>query len=166
MRLPSRVRPEVREGILRAVSQETPDVGQHVLLGLIEQESSFDASAYRYEARYRWLHQPERHARFWHLPVEIEIKQQKTSWGLTQIMGAVMREKFPFSGIQYFEELYNPYLATLFGIRLLNQIHSKYDDLTTTLAVYNGGTGALVGDGGIKNIQYVIGVLEKAQKYL
>lgn len=65
---------------------------QHeIVWGICQVESNFNPYAVRYEPGYKWLFNP-RELRPINCAFETECAQQRTSYGLMQVMGAVFRE--------------------------------------------------------------------------
>lgn len=162
----------VLDDIHMALDREPCKLPRPIVYAWIEQESSFNPRAFRFEPNYKWLYKPEHFAKHWNHSVGLEILQQKTSWGLTQLMGAVVREHFPEFKFPLPEALTNPFLSTLYGVRWLNrQFDRAHGNINVALAMYNGGRGAVIsgitsGEFKINNFRsYVEPILKKAEKY-
>jgi hypothetical protein len=107
----------------------------------VEQESGWNTWATRYEPNYRWLY-PNRHEIF-DPPLAsraTEVHQQKTSWGLMQIMGATARAR-GFTG-DFCSQLCDPATGLEYGCRhlrrLIDRFGSQYDH-RAVLSAYNTG---------------------------
>lgn len=105
---------------------------------LVEQESGWRPEATRYEPHYRWLVVP---AEGMGIDCgEAEIRGQRTSWGLCQVMGAVARE-LGLSGP--FEALLRPGVGLDYGCRYLaRQLRRSGGDVRAALSRYNSGRPA------------------------
>ena len=124
---------ELRE-IARGIA-ELRGLDPVLVWAVVEQESSWRPDATRYEEHYRWLVVP---AEGCGLPDgQAEIRGQRTSWGLMQVMGAVARE-LGLSGP--FEALLRPGLGLEYGCRYLaRQLRVTDGDVRGALASYNSG---------------------------
>lgn len=105
---------------------------------IIRQESAWDPYAIRYEPEYNYLFTPEK---FKKTSFETEIVAQKISWGLGQLMGALLREQ----GLTGFlSEALDPTVNITHlckRIKTLEKISSNQNDI---IAMYNGGPGAIL----------------------
>jgi len=132
------------------------DINPKIIASIVMQESGGDACATRYENHYRWLLNPEVYAVKNRITVETETMQQKTSWGLMQIMGGVARElgyEGPLVG------LCRPEINLHYGIKKLLQLKGKYsENLNDVFAAYNAGSVRKDDSGAYVNNHYVTGV--------
>ena len=64
-----------------------------LIMAIVSVESGGDPCATRYEPHYHYLFKPETFAKLNRITENTEIIQQKTSWGLMQVMGGVARER-------------------------------------------------------------------------
>ena len=109
-----------------------------LVCAIVEQESSWDPWATRFEPRYRWLYpfggiikSPCRTSN------EMEIECQKTSWGLMQVMGAVARE---YGYPDYLWLLLHPEVGLSWGCRHFAAQLDRYDDdIEKAVSAYNAG---------------------------
>ena len=133
---------------------------EHIILGIIETESSFNPFASRYEPHYRWLYKPEEFYGEYSSSVETEIVFQKTSIGLMQLMGANYRELG-----------YQPPLPKLFadidsqlfyGVKFFKTLFERYGNIADAVSAYNQGNPAKKQDGSYVNQRYVDTVLMNA----
>ena len=157
----------VLDDIHMALDREPCKLPRPIIYAWIEQESSFNPRAFRFESHYKWLYKPAIFAKYWDHSVDLEILQQKTSWGLTQMMGAVVRENFPEFKFPLPEALTNPFLSVLYGVRWMNRLIDKANSsIRTALIMYNGGASAVNSPRQLQIIKhYVEPILEKALKY-
>jgi soluble lytic murein transglycosylase-like protein len=103
-----------------------------LVCAVIEEESSWNPFAIRYEPEFR-----ERYVTKLNLPLTEELARS-FSWGLMQIMGQVAREH-GFEG-NSLAELCTPNLGLKFGcITLTDKLRLANRDLITALALWNGG---------------------------
>lgn len=116
------------------------DLNRALLAAVVEQESGGNPWAMRYEDRYRWLWPSEDGVSapqgVSHLT---EVVQQKTSWGLMQVMGAVARERG--CKLLFLSALCEPKVGLEYGCLHLNWIkrHKAVSDNRSMLAAYNAG---------------------------
>ena len=74
-----------RSAIVRRVEPE-------LIAAIVSVESGGDTLASRYESHYKYTLKEARFARRNRISTDTEIINQKTSWGLMQVMGGVARE--------------------------------------------------------------------------
>jgi soluble lytic murein transglycosylase-like protein len=128
-----------------------------LIAAISEQESGFQPWAMRFEPRYRWLW-PRRNAvkppRG--VSLDTEVNQQKTSWGLMQVMGAVARERgyvHPFlSGLCL------PALGIEYGCLQLAHMRGRFPELRDFVSAYNAGRP-------VADNPYADEVLERVERF-
>ncbi|HTZ74701.1 MAG TPA: transglycosylase SLT domain-containing protein [Candidatus Aquilonibacter sp.] len=121
---------------------------QPLVCALIEEESSWNPFAIRYEPEFR-----VRYVTKLNLPPTEEFARS-FSWGLMQVMGQVAREH-GFEGSSL-AELCTPDVGLKFGcITLIGKLRVAGGDLLAGLALWNGGG----------NPDYPRKILSKLQKY-
>ena len=132
-----------------AANAATKDLDPLLVQAVIQVESGGNPWANRYEARYRWLAKWNsgdpwpRNRSVLQFPSpsgvsrSTEYQNQKTSWGLMQIMGGVAREvgfRKPF-----LTELLNPATNVQFGCIFLRRcIKERGEDIRAGLKRWNG----------------------------
>ncbi len=147
---------EVKKIILECCQHQKfrlPDI----LYGIAVVESSLNPIAVRYEPNYRWLYfvdtsRPPNCSR------ETEEMLQKTSFGLYQMMGAVLRENGWtgwLTGI-----LLDPVLQTVFAIKHFKRLHRRYPAVMDIISAWNAGKPTP------KNKAYVDKVLQASTKFM
>ena len=110
------------------------------LKAIITQESRFDPYALRYEEKYSYLYKVKEMALKCRVSTDTETQEQKFSWGLGQLMGALVREQgFTEPMGRLFEPVIN---IDHIAIRLRDLMKKSPVD-TDVFAMYNGGIGAL-----------------------
>jgi hypothetical protein len=135
-----------------------------ILSALVEVESGGDPWAARYEPDYKWTAlEVERPLQ---CTMDTEEAFQKTSWGLTQIMGAVARE-CGFRG--WLSQLTDPETnirwACIHLCRLGERMHWNEADLVSS---WNQGSQRRTPDGEYKNQHYVncvVALMRKQSEY-
>lgn len=127
-----------------------------VVAAVVMQESAGKACATRYEDHYRWTFDLEKYAKLNSITKETEEIQQKTSWGLMQIMGGVARE-LGFTGDLV--RLCEPKLNLRYGIKKIKQLIKKHDDFSDAIASYNAGSPRKDESGNYVNQHYVNSVM-------
>ncbi len=128
---------------LIAAAAREHGLAPEVLAGLVAQESRGEAWATRPEPLYRWLFGDDAvEARRLRMPrlrrlVALDLYEQRISYGLCQVMGAVARE-LGWSG--WLTELCRPEVGLAYGARhLANLVKAAGGDLARGLLRYNGG---------------------------
>jgi soluble lytic murein transglycosylase-like protein len=127
-----------------------------LVAAIVQTESGGNPWASRYEPGYKWLHNVENHARRTIVSVQTETVHQMTSWGLMQIMGAVLREH---GWIDHLPKACTPYLNIEFGCRYLTHLKKTNPDPQDMIAAYNAGKARRNADGTYVNQAYVSKVL-------
>lgn len=103
-----------------------------IVCAVIEQESSWDKYAMRYEPRFR-----ERYVRRLNLPLTEEVARS-TSWGLMQVMGQVAREH-GFTG-RFLSEICSATVGLEIGcVVLAKKFADAGGDVAKGLLLWNGG---------------------------
>ena len=115
-------------------------------------ESSLNPWARRPEPRYKWLYGDA------NVLSSFEVADQKRSWGLMQVMGAVARE-YGFTGDLV--ELCKIPTGLLYGCLHLRKYRSQYTDWHDAIAAYNAGSPRRTQDGRYTNHSYVEKVLRE-----
>lgn len=147
------------------------------IAGIVMTESSGRWEATRYERNYRWLWDNARHKPFTlarshadatppgfsgvhliSLP-DVEFRQQRTSWGAMQIMGAVARE---MSFMGDLKDLNGP-LGLRYGVKLFSNLHHRFyreHGMVGVISAYNCGQPKPE-----SNPEYVAKVIHYADQY-
>ena len=113
-------------------------------------ESAGNPWAMRYEPGYTWLI-PYSHPL---VSEQTELTQQRTSWGLMQVMGATARELG--CDAPYLACLCAPAVGLEFGCRYLARQLKRYDgDVQDAVAAYNAGSARRNREGQYVNEAYV-----------
>jgi len=137
--------------IIEDVSDEQ-NVPKNLLAAIIQTESSNNKWAVRFEPHYKWLYKTKENAAANGITEATETVFQMTSFGLCQLMGALLRElglKGPI--FQAFDEKTNIEYAAKF----LKRLASKYKERDDIIAAYNAGSPIKNLNGVYKNQQYV-----------
>jgi soluble lytic murein transglycosylase-like protein len=149
--------PEILE-IVKAKAQEH-HLDDKLLRALVLQESSGDQNAKRYEPDYKWLYFPEKCAHSLSISTDVETRNQKTSWGLMQVMGAVARED---GFCDHLEHLCLPEVGLEHGCILLKRLLSRDGySVDDAVSAYNQGTRRKTPGGFYLNQKYVNEVFQK-----
>ena len=134
------------------------EINPKLVGAIVMQESAGSACATRYEMDYRWLYKPEIFAPMNNISRMTETNQQKTSWGLMQVMGGVARElgyEGPLVG------LCKPKIGLHYGIKKLLELKKRYgDNIENVIAAYNAGSPRRNEAGDYVNQYYVNSVLK------
>ena len=143
--------------ILRAIliSAGVYGIEPDLVYGICQKESGFVPEAVRYEDGYRYLFDPSR-VRPRGCSLDTEIVMQKTSWGVMQVMGGVLRE-LGFTG--WMTGIVGDIPAQVdYGCRHLGRFIRRYG-LPDAIAAYNAGSPRQNEAGVLVNQEYVDAVL-------
>jgi hypothetical protein len=133
-----------------------------LVYGVCMAESGMDAGACRYEALYRWLYQPES-VKPSICSLATETVMQKTSWGLMQCMGALLRAQ----GLRGWLPLVlaDPQVQLWHGCRYLAKCIKEYEDEQSGVAAYNAGRARRTPTGEFINQKYVDRVMKHSREW-
>lgn len=147
--------------IIDAINQKADEFkfDRNLIQAIVWQESSGNPKATRYEALYKWIYFPEKFAHDLGISVSAETMDQKTSFGLMQVMGAVARE------LDFKEELSKlcvPDIGLYYGCLKLRSLFQRtgYSE-SDAISSYNQGARRKTNGGMYMNQSYVDGVYEK-----
>jgi soluble lytic murein transglycosylase-like protein len=115
---------------------EKHSLDPYLVAAVIKQESAFDTLAARYESHYRWLYQPNS-VKPPNCSYATEVVLQKISFGLMQVMGAVLRE-WGLRG--WLTQAFHPAINLDYGCRYLAYLIQKHEDVEFGLSAYNSGS--------------------------
>jgi hypothetical protein len=125
-------------------------------------ESSLNTWAIRYEDHWKYRHEVETMAKKNRISSATEINCQKMSWGLMQVMGTVARE------LGFYDELpklLQPQLGLFYGCKKLAALIARHNDLPTSLAAYNAGSGNIkAGSSYSKSVISIYDELKKSEE--
>jgi len=124
----------------------------NLLAALVQVESNGDQYACRFEKDYKYLFETKQNAKDNNITETTEMMLQMTSWGLTQVMGAVGRElglKGPLL------QLTDPEINLTYCAKLLKRLASKHTERNDIIASYNAGSPVRTLDGKYRNQGYV-----------
>ncbi len=137
------------------------DLDPALVWAVVAVESNSCESAVRFETGYKYLFDPAR-VRPVGCSVETETALQKMSWGLMQVMGAVLREK-GFKG--WLTEILTDVDAQVeYGCRHLAGLVKRWG-IPGGVAAYNAGSPRKDSSGNFENAEYVSKVLAKAEGF-
>ena len=151
---------EINQVIKDVAAKEGLD--HELLLAICMVESSLDPYAVRYEPAYKWVLSPREWASQMRLSVATEETLQKTSYGLAQIMGAVMRE-YGFSG-KLQTCLLNPSVPLSYSAKHLKNYLRCYGTEVEAISAYNAGSPRKTAGGMFLNQTYVDKVSAELRK--
>jgi len=143
--------------IIRATGQRH-DVDPFLIAAICMQESAGRIYAQRFEPNYRWFYNEDAVARLLGCSLGTEVAGQQTSYGLMQIMGAVLRE-LGFN--DWFGKAFAPHTNIEFGTRHLAKFLERYGSTEKAIASYNAGSPRYkAGSRVFENQKYVDGVMK------
>ena len=134
--------------LLEAVEEISAQCGVNDLLMkcIIMTESAFDHLAVRYEPGYKYIQKTKErknHAKNCNISLATETRLQMFSYGLCQIMGAVLRDELGFTDPLI--HAFDPEINIELGCKFVASKVRKYDNnIDHVLASYNGGHGAVL----------------------
>jgi soluble lytic murein transglycosylase-like protein len=126
-----------------------------IVYGVIKKESTFDEFAVRFEPHYKWLVTPSK-VKPITCSLATEENLQKTSFGLMQCMGGLLRELGYWGWLSAI--LADPEMQIDYGCKYLAKQIGKYGELRG-ISAYNAGspTGS--------NAEYVSKVMEYSREW-
>ena len=132
-----------------------------LVLAIIDQESSWDTHACRYEPKFKYLSGDDLSP--------TEEAMQKFSWGLMQVMGGTARWLGCLE--KYLSVLTDPAYGLLYGCKYLKYHMNKYNgNEFMAIAAYNAGSARTVETSGgvhvFENQEYVDSVMSYYRNYL
>lgn len=128
-------------------------IDPELFLAICTHESALDPTAIRFEAHYRWLYHPREFASRMGISDETEIALQRFSYGLPQVMGAVLREYGFQRPLQC--ALEHPEEICVIAAKHLKKLQQKYSDEAEVIAAYNAGSAVKLPSGMFENQRYV-----------
>jgi soluble lytic murein transglycosylase-like protein len=140
-------------------------IPRQLLAALMQVESGGDPWATRFEPGYRWLWDVREDRPYKGAPESIpaprfvsgetELMQQRTSWGLLQVMGATARE-LGYRG-RFLAHLCDPEFGMEYGCRYIQTLHSRFgtQGWEAVTAAYNAGSPRRASSGAWVNAQYI-----------
>ena len=137
--------------VIEEVSQEQ-NVPSAILAAIVQTESGGNRHAIRFEPHYKYLYKTKENAQENRITEATETVMQMTSFGLTQVMGAVARE-LGLKGTIF--QLLEPEVNLTYCALLLKRLAKKYTQKDDLIAAYNAGSAIKGMDGKYKNQQYV-----------
>lgn len=150
--------PEIEAAV--AHGWQAYDLDPELVRAVVAVESCGNPYAVRYEPGYRYLFDPPR-VRPGGCSVDTETVLQKTSWGLMQVMGAVLRER----GYQGWLTaiLSDPIAQVEYGCRHLKSLINRWG-IPGGIAAYNAGHPRRDAAGNFVNADYVEKVMAEKGK--
>jgi hypothetical protein len=146
-------------GTIKIIS-ESHGLNPGVVYGVCMAESGLDQYAARYETGFKWT-SPTGFSKPPTCTSDTELVMQKTSWGVMQVMGALLREQ-GYKG--WLNSISCDVEAQIdHGCRYLAKQIKRYGDVAG-IAAYNSGTPRIV-DGAYVNQKYVDRVLKFSGEY-
>lgn len=132
------------------------DIPWTLLAAIVQTESGGNPMAARFESHYKYTVTPAVFAKENGISEITELVLQKTSIGLTQVMGGVARELGHRTSLL---ELTDPELGLKYGCLQLRRIAKRWNKQPDMIAAYNAGSPIMGIDGKYKNQGYVDKVL-------
>jgi len=155
---------EELESIVRQLCNMN-NVDYDLVYSMITVESNWNTFACRYEPNVdKYVHNAHIHAQNNNITGLTETMLQKTSFGLLQTCGFLVRD-LGFKGM--ITELCDPHIGVLYGIKYLKKKLEQYGDESAAVAAYNAGTAKKLDSGMFVNQRYVdrvFSVLQNCRK--
>lgn len=134
-------------------------VDPNIIMAIVSVESNGQTCATRYEPHYRYTFKEQEFADRSYISKDTETIQQKTSWGLMQVMGGVAREH---GFTDPLIALCRPRKGLVVGITHFVKMFDRYNNnLNDAVSAYNQGGNYKKENGEYKNQKYVDKVIER-----
>jgi hypothetical protein len=130
-----------------------------LIAAIVQTESGGDHLAIRFEPDYKYLVDTKKWATECNITEITEIMLQKTSFGLTQVMGGLCRELGHTGSLL---EVLDPKVNLRLCAKHLTKLIKRFPERNDLIAAYNGGTPVKKLDGTYRNQHYV----DKVNGYL
>lgn len=129
-------------------------VDDNYLYSLVMVESAGKPWVSRIEYHYPYLVTPKLYSQKLGITESTEVMNQRTSYGLVQIMGGVARE---LGWQSHLPKIFTPHINLNLGLTLIKKLMKKYDDdMDKVSAAYNWGHASMDRTTGkFKNQSYV-----------
>lgn len=152
---------ELKPAIVSAAARHGLDPA--IVFGVCVQESVLDPHAVRYEPRFKYIQRcPDLKPS--HCSVLTEEALQKMSWGIMQVMGAVLREQ-GYGGWLYLFGTESIDVQLAAGCRHLAMNIKRWGSVEAGIAAYNAGSPRREKSGRYVNQEYVDSVLRHAKAW-
>lgn len=147
-----------RQSIIKIIELIAPTYNLDPVLiqAIIATESSFNVNAMRYEPLFKYLENPPAHASRLGTTIETESTLQRFSYGLSQVMGSVLREH---GFLEPLPTALEPHINIQFGCRHFSSFVKKYGSIEDAISSYNQGSPRKSPTGEYLNQKYVEKVL-------
>jgi len=145
---------------------ETFRLDTNLIRAVITVESTWDTWAWKYEPTVSYSVRIRDYANKLGILYATEEKNQKTSWGLMQVMGFLARD---LGFTDHLSMLWHPEIGIFYGAKNLQRLSQKYSDETDVIASYNAGSPRKTPGGFYENQGYVnrvSGELSKLRKLI
>jgi hypothetical protein len=127
----------------------------NLIKAIVKTESNYNPRALRFEPKYKWLYSVKECASILRIDVFTLEMMQKTSWGLTQIMGAIYFEKIASKPkeMDFASVLLDPEVNISLCCQIVAGIIKKHktNDVSIIYDLYNSGR-AVEGDSNQENV--------------
>jgi len=136
------------------------DIKPEIIYGICMTESNMIQMACRYEKNYKWLFKPEA-VKPKLCSVDTERTFQQVSWGVGQVMGAVLREYGYTDWLPVI--LSDKNLQIMYCVKHLANLKKRFPEGNDYIAAYNAGSPRKLSSGKYVNQEYVQKVLTNAK---
>lgn len=127
-------------------------IDRNLLAAIIWQESRNNTYAMRFEPNWKYAFNCDYYAKKNGITELTEEVCQSTSWGLTQLMGTVVRE---MQWNDHLSKMLIPRHNLNFCCKKLRQLFDKYKNIMDVIAAYNAGSPRYSENGDYVNQEYV-----------
>jgi soluble lytic murein transglycosylase-like protein len=134
-------------------SAEQHGIDAQVFRAICKTESNLDPYAIRFEPAYQWVYKVPEFAKRWHTTDLTERALQCFSYGLAQVMGAVIREYGYIGPLNAIVHQWD--LSLDYGAQHFSKQFRKYGHLDDAIAAYNAGSVKRLPNGDYINQAYV-----------
>lgn len=141
---------------------ENYNIPPNILYGICMQESNMQIYACRYEPNYKWLFTPEK-VKPKLCSTQTEEIFQKISWGVGQVMGAVLRELGYTDWLPAI--LSDKNAQIMYGAKHLANLKKRFPNGNDYISAYNQGSPRKTVSGRYVNNEYVSNVLKFSKEF-
>jgi len=138
------------------------NIAPEIIYGICITESNGTGMACRYEPQYKWLFKPEK-VKPQLCSIATEAMFQKVCWGITETMGAVLREYGYTDWLPAI--LFEKECQIKYGAKHLSVLKKRFPEHHDYISAYNQGSPRKLSSGKYINQEYVDKVLNNSKQW-